>query len=520
MRQIPADPTSNGRHPAQPPLSPDAPPPADTMQREIQGVMVTTTEEDDAGAGHRAARADRAFQAPSRTYREHSTSRTRATREAALREASEVHMALLNDARATADRRSRKDSRAARDDALPDAITRPPRVHGDYERERERDRAPMPGPRQQPGGQSWLPSLFSNARDTSQAEIMQLRKLLHEKDARETELQTRLAETERRLIVVTRDLEESRSFVAKEDLDAKELIVAFHDINEAVDDLAYLMSEAFPKDDLEAKLTNEGLSRAISDDAYVGKLFNNVLRVLWTQGGSLEDVITWMIASLLHSLLFAKVFRPWSPGLEDGKSDVIKHLYSYVCKREPQDRSARWRSMTYLDCHPERDDAALARSLNESFFRFFGAALRPLLPASSAFDFATLPPAFSNRVSKIVLDAIHFQDKAKGTYLSFDYEVYVLQQQYTYDRAVCEPADKPQRWGFTSHSEAIRPGEQRDVVLVGTSLGLRAAKGSADAQGTILRPTKTVVRGKALVGRCTFQLPPASDGDTPPPNHE
>ena len=86
---------------------------------------------------------------------------------------------------------------------------------------------------------------------------MQLRKLLVEADARENDLRTRLADAERRLVVVTRDLEESRAFVSKEDADANELIVAFNvrtshtcillicslslqDLNEAVSDLAVL----------------------------------------------------------------------------------------------------------------------------------------------------------------------------------------------------------------------------------------------------------------------------------------
>ena len=69
-------------------------------------------------------------------------------------------------------------------------------------------------------------------------EIMQLRKLMAEADTRETDLRNRLADAERRLVVVTRDLEESRSFVSKEDADARELLTAFNDLNEGVNDLA------------------------------------------------------------------------------------------------------------------------------------------------------------------------------------------------------------------------------------------------------------------------------------------
>lgn len=347
---------------------------------------------------------------------------------------------------------------------------------------------------------------------------MQLRRLLHEADARESELRTQLAETERRLIVVTRDLEESRSFVAKEDSDAKELITAFNDVNEAVDDLAYLISEAFDQRDLSHTLAEDSMRTALQS---VPEVLRPILKVAASNGATLEDVIASCCCCLLHQIIYQLVFRPWSPGFISNRSNACASLYELICSRgtmtylcslslnslpfaEPQDRAARWRSMTYQNCDPGRDDVALAINVSESFFQLLAASLKAILPATSTFDLTALQDKFSNTVNKIAQTAIRLQDKAKATYLSFDYEPFLARHNMLYDRSWFDASDKVAHWKFQRSSEEVPAGECADFVLAPTSLGLRASKGTLGSKGEITRSVKVVVRAKALVGRCTF----------------
>ncbi|KZW00540.1 hypothetical protein EXIGLDRAFT_721310 [Exidia glandulosa HHB12029] len=345
---------------------------------------------------------------------------------------------------------------------------------------------------------------------------MHLRKIVYEQDARETELRTQLAETERRLIVVTRDLEESRSFVAKEDSDAKELITAFNDVNEAVDDLAYLISEAFDQHDLSFALADETIRPAL---AVVPDFLKSLLKVSYKNDGAVEDVLGPMICCLLHCNLFQHIFALWSPGISSGRHHACLSLYELVRAREPQDRAARWRSMTYQNCDPGRDDARLAATIAETFFELLAASVKPLLPESSTFDFTALAAKFTSTVNKIALNAIRLQDKAKATYLSFDYEFFLAQYGVPFERTTYEASDKVTHWKFQRSSDTIPAGEYQDIILAPTALGLLATKGTLGPKGEISRSVKVVMRAKALVGRCTY-VPRSPTKDEPPPNQE
>lgn len=319
--------------------------------------------------------------------------------------------------------------------------------------------------------------------------IDELRKQLHEAIAQ-------LAVTEKRLITVSQDLAASRSFVAKEDTDGQQILVVFKDVNEGVDDHTFLLLDAVT-DPPEGATLDLPTARALLDshDLIRSELSHFVFASLF-QKMPLVDFSTFFIPALLNAILLRIVFRPFTPGLDAARSAHLQACYEDICRREPQDRSARWRSISYARACPSRDDASLVAEAVNLFYSALEASL-PHIFLSDGEVILSLRKQFSGAAAKVVRDALKLQDLAMATYISFDYHIIAPPAN---SLIVPTHAKSVELLKHCPHSiPRTDPGEAGKVSLAVVAFGLLASKGTQRNQSSDVERVTTVMEKASVV---------------------
>lgn len=139
--------------------------------------------------------------------------------------------------------------------------------------------------------------------------------------------------------------------------------------------------------------------------------------------------------------------------------------------------------------------------MNKAFFEALAAILSVLLAREVSSE--ELSTKFAGKATGCLRDAIRWADRAKGTYLSYDYELFLAPQQAEAKRDVLEAVEKPRDWKYVSYSN--EPKDPMDVVLLPLGLGMRAHKGVSDPNGLVKRSGKVMTKARALIGQCVFQ---------------
>ncbi|EJD54453.1 hypothetical protein AURDEDRAFT_110095 [Auricularia subglabra TFB-10046 SS5] len=301
---------------------------------------------------------------------------------------------------------------------------------------------------------------------SQQAQIVELRKQLQLAN-------NQLATTEQRLVVVSQDLAASRAFVSKEDVDGQQIRRLFKDLNEGVDDQTFLLSEKLgdPPDDA---TLDANLARALIDShRVVRQELSNFVYAALIAKMPLLDFVSFFLPAIFNAILLRVVFRPFIPGLDASRSAQLHACYADISAREPQDRAARWRSITYTQCCPNRNDDELVAQIVNTFYSILDASL-PLILPDRANDVASLRSQFAGTTSKVVRDALKLQDLFMSTYISFDYRLIAPSIN---SRVVATQTDVAESLKRCPHTlQRLDPPSEGTIAVALLAFGLSASK--------------------------------------------
>jgi hypothetical protein len=223
-------------------------------------------------------------------------------------------------------------------------------------------------------------------------------------------------------------LNASRSFAAREGtLDAATLIQSFNDLNSSIGDLSFEIlrglddtADTRPLEERDYK----GVFDALTDQNlkfFVEQLAHRDLKA--------SDVVDPIVTGIITADLLSTIFSPFAPGLDKDRSDVLQRMYRKMRESEPQERSARWRSITYNHAVPNPEPDFLQQAANTSISTIMG-----VLTALSGGRKITSTNEYYELARRIFEAAVKVQDRAKKEYVSFDYEVYSVPAKTTYVR--------------------------------------------------------------------------------------
>jgi hypothetical protein len=209
----------------------------------------------------------------------------------------------------------------------------------------------------------------------------------------------------------------SRSFVAREGtLDAQGLIQGFNDLNASIGDFSYEILRRLDES-TEARVLEKRHYEQI-DQVFHDESLTKFLSEISSKQLTTMDILDPIVQYSLCSQLMHTIFRPFAPGLDMDRSISLRNIYQSMRWNEPQERCARWRSITYTHVATMRSDKFVLAAVEQCVSDMS----KVLAIISEQPDF-TLPGDFTTMTTKIFESAIKVQDKAKTEYFSFDYDV-------------------------------------------------------------------------------------------------
>ncbi|KZV98647.1 hypothetical protein EXIGLDRAFT_292912 [Exidia glandulosa HHB12029] len=211
----------------------------------------------------------------------------------------------------------------------------------------------------------------------------------------------------------------------------------------------------------------------------------------------LMDFCAFLIPALLNGVLLRVVFRPFVPGLDMTRSAHLHAFYEDICRKELQDRAARWRSITYAQACPSRDDAALVAQAVDLFYSALESSLPHIFSSDAVDTLASLRTEYSSAAAKIVRDALKLQDLAMATYISFDYRLIAPPVYSVVTPSQTEVAELVKR---RPHSlPRTDPAEDGEVCLAVVSFGLLASKSTQRSPLDTVERAVTVMKKASVV---------------------
>jgi len=320
-----------------------------------------------------------------------------------------------------------------------------------------------------------------------------------------TALNTALSDTEHALHSIRQDLSASRAFVASEgSVDAQFLIKMMRDLNSSIDDFAYQFLQLIPEADLTRKVSRDGLSTLLKSFEPARKIMT-FLNLAYKNNVTIGDFMQPFVQYALCVRLSEVVFSPWVPGMPRDKSDIFHAIYSLVHQREAQvgikmvsscilltcfqERSARWRAITYSHAWPDRDDQKLCEIAGSDMLSRLADSLGPFC-GSDQVSFDTLKSIFGTTMSDLFMDAIKFQDKARASYMSFDYT------------PMLSHVDEPFNPMFMETNQEVRQGARHKSsnAILPVGFGLQAWKSVVREDKTIGKEVQFALKSQVLCG--------------------
>ena len=291
------------------------------------------------------------------------------------------------------------------------------------------------------------------------------------------------------LAEVRQELQGSRNFGSAETSDdGKTLTNAFNDLNSLVDELCFAMAELLPETLLETPFC--GLQAKHPTLESLQAFFESAKN----EGVLTPDVVQYTLQHVILVHLFEVVFRPFTPGLDATASDSLHRLYAGISQQHPQTYSARWRSITYGEIGSRIIDfASTGRTLIEDLL-----SLVPLLCPQNSISAMVPTEGLLHKATDIISAASAWQDKAKSSYTSWDYEVFVVLPGYPFDTKEMQFGVEPARKSRKTKTGVTPSGD----VVATLRLGLRAWR-SVQQGGTYAKETKTPVPAAVLTPNWT-----------------
>ena len=300
-------------------------------------------------------------------------------------------------------------------------------------------------------------------------------------------LKKRLSTVRDELAEVRQELQGSRNFGSVETSDdGKTLINAFTELNGLVDELCFAMAELLPETLLQTPFC--GLQSADPTIQSLHAFFENAQN----EGVLTPDVVQYTLQHVILVILLENFFRPFAPELDMATSNLLHQLYANISQQYPQPYSARWRSLTYGVIRSRVDYSSTANDLVEHLL-----SLVPLLCPQGSLSPMTATEDLLHKARDVISAASAWQDKAKSSYTSWDYEVFIVSPGCPYDTREMQFGLEP---GRKSGKTGVTPSG--DVVAT-LKLGLRAWRSVQQEGGTYARESRMPVPAAVLTSNWT-----------------
>jgi len=223
-------------------------------------------------------------------------------------------------------------------------------------------------------------------------------------------------------------LNASRSFAAREGtLDAATLIQSFNDLNSSIGDFSFEVLRGLNEEADTHPLVEEDYKRLL--EVLVDPNLKSFIKRVERRELKASDVVDPIVTGIIVADLMSTIFDPFAPGLDKGRSDVLKRIYTKMQTSEPQERRARWRSISYTHAVPDLDPRFLQQAASESV-----AKVADVLSVLSGGTEIKLTEDYDLLARNIFEAAVKVQNRAKTEYVSFDYQVYAVPANAKYDK--------------------------------------------------------------------------------------
>jgi len=161
--------------------------------------------------------------------------------------------------------------------------------------------------------------------------------------------------------IVTQDLDISRSFAPEEGtMDEETVLSEFRQLGRLTNATVTHIIQMYSPEIRNGKLTQRS-----PDLRDVGPFVDLILQ--HHPDTKLEHIMTYAIHYKLRARMMNAVFHQLVPGIPKDDNDLLNDLYQNIKMKESQERSARWRAMTYWHLKPElrRYGAIVTRTLED-----------------------------------------------------------------------------------------------------------------------------------------------------------
>ncbi|CCA70380.1 hypothetical protein PIIN_04319 [Serendipita indica DSM 11827] len=321
--------------------------------------------------------------------------------------------------------------------------------------------------------------------------IEKLEQRIVSQDIEISALNTALADTEHKLDLTRQDLNASRAFVSSEGTaDAQNLIKSLRELNSAIDDFAFRFTqEALPESATSAKVTHRGLT-AFGANYYGAVKISTFINVAYQRKATVGDFLHPFVCYALCQRLSELVFEPFVPGLENEMSDIFKKIYSTVNSNEPQDKSGRWRALTFSSVYRSRNITEYVEKGADDFLFKLIDAVNALTELEEKLTFENVQKELGDVARSIFTEAFKFQETACTNYLSYDYVPFLSSADQPFHPAYMETAQEVRQGGRGKSSTAI--------LTIG--LGLQAWKSVVKEDKTISKDYSIAVKANVICG--------------------
>ncbi|KAL8292764.1 hypothetical protein RQP46_001376 [Phenoliferia psychrophenolica] len=258
-------------------------------------------------------------------------------------------------------------------------------------------------------------------RDGLRGQVHELKCALRDIEVSEQGLGRELQQQEKKILDLEHRLVTSRAFVESADAgDARSVIDHLERISTLVDDTAFNLAESIAGSHGEDPLTDEHLtalatSLSVFESPRAKFLLQLALEVR-NKDGSISDYLIYAIATSLAFGIQVAVFDKFHPALDEEENALLSQLYDQIRETEPQDRSARWRSITYT-----RVSSPTSSSLASSITSSLITTLHQITDAVLPFTASNNVKKNEGEIEKLVVQALQWHDKTRRDFLSCDF---------------------------------------------------------------------------------------------------
>ncbi|KAH7096191.1 hypothetical protein BKA62DRAFT_720368, partial [Auriculariales sp. MPI-PUGE-AT-0066] len=341
-------------------------------------------------------------------------------------------------------------------------------------------------------------------RQTLESEVLRLEGELRRAGRKAASMEDRLAASERRLkelnaafLEVEKRLEVSklsaaaaRGFAEAEDVDGKAIVDLFNDFIEGLNDFVFCVLDKLDEKNLAAELAYDRVRNLAVQSQTRSHFLFNFLATMAKEGASVDQAVLSAMKASAFSVLYTRVFLPPVPycgqPIDPQAVGLLMWIRDRISQQESQEKSGRWRAMTYEAMRmAQNDDALIQQTTSELFF-----ALQQIISAlifapqgDEEASFRMLFEGLSERTAKVIKTAIRIQDHAKRVYVSCDYSIYFPSPNDVFSPVDMEIVDLGPE--ITRKLErGVGHAQSRGRVLLPVSPGLRAFRGGTQLSGS------------------------------------